>query len=69
MDLGVLEYNNFFNKIKAKDNLITTLKKIVLDLITKEARRILNEEILKEEVIQCLLIVKEYIPKAGKPKY
>ena len=51
MDLSVLEYNNFFNKIKAKDNLIITLKKMVLNLIIKEVKRILNKEILKEKVI------------------
>ena len=50
MDLGIQEINNIFGKTEAEKALIRVLLEVVPDLIKKEVKRVLNEDISKEEV-------------------
>jgi hypothetical protein len=47
---GVQEINNIFRETKVEKALIRVLLRIVLDLIEKEAKRVLSKDISKEEI-------------------
>jgi hypothetical protein len=50
LGLGVQEINNIFRETKAEKALIRVLLRVIPDLIEKEIKRILSEDISKEEV-------------------
>ena len=50
MGLGIQEINNIFRETKAEKALIRVLLRVVPELIEKEAKRVLSEDISEEEV-------------------
>jgi hypothetical protein len=49
LDLGVREINNIFRETKIEKALIRVLLRVVLDLIEKKIKRILNKDISKKK--------------------
>jgi hypothetical protein len=50
LGLGIQEIDNIFGETKAEKALIRVLLRVVPNLTEKEAKRILNKDISKEEV-------------------